>query len=173
MRADPVPHDFVAFQDSHCSITRADPNRINWPFRMNRLETKTRLIRVLPEDPICSTGLTLNLCRQFGEHFPELCSGVRGHNFSGSSFSVRPARCSANAWSASSASRSRDPAKSSSQRRSEASSSSKMRPSVSCSASGSFEASSNAFWSSFVIATSVREIYQKALFKSPSEKTRF
>src|SRR3989338_4380468 len=97
MRADPIPHDFVAFQDSYRSIIRADPNRIDWPRRMYGLETKTRLIRVLPEDSICATGLTLNLCRQFGEHFPELRSGVRDHNFSGSSFSVRPARCSVKA----------------------------------------------------------------------------
>ena len=46
---------------------------------------------------------------------------------------------------------------------------SKMRPSVSCSPSGSFEASSNAFWSSFVIVNLWREIYQKPLFKSPSK----
>src|SRR5262249_40592645 len=154
MRADPVPDDFVGFQDSHCSITRTDPNRINWPRRVNRLEPKTRLIRVLSKDSICSTRLTLNLCRQFGEHFSELCSGMRDHNLSGSSFSARPARCSANAWSARLASRSCDPAKRFSQRRSEASSSSKTRPSASCSTSGSFEASSNAFWSSFVISTS-------------------
>jgi hypothetical protein len=30
-----------------------------------------------------------------------------------------------------------------------------MRPSMSCSPSGSFEASSNAFWSSFVIRTNI------------------
>jgi hypothetical protein len=33
---------------------------------MDRLETNTRMIRILPEDAICATGLTLNLCRQFG-----------------------------------------------------------------------------------------------------------
>jgi hypothetical protein len=36
---------------------------------MNWLETKTRLIRILSEDSIGSTGLTLNLYAQFGEHF--------------------------------------------------------------------------------------------------------
>jgi len=61
------------------------------------LETETRMIRILPEDAICATGLTLNLCRQFGEHSPKLRSGMRDHNFFGSSFSVRPARCSAKA----------------------------------------------------------------------------
>jgi hypothetical protein len=167
MRADPIPHDFVTFQDSDCSITRADPSRINWPCRMNRLETKTRLVRVLSEDTICAAGLTLNVWRQFGKHLPELRSRMRYHNFSGSSFSVRPARCSANASSASSASRSCDPAKSSSHRRSEASSSSNMRPSVSCSPSGSFEASSNAFWSSFVITTVEKYIKNSLLNHLP------
>src|SRR5262249_45992626 len=131
---------------------RSEQNKLG-PCRMNRFETKARLIRVLPENSICSTGLTLNLCGQFGKHFPELRSGMRDHNLSGSSFSVRPARCSANAWSARSASRSCDPTKSFSQRRSEASSSSKTRPNASCSASESFDASSNAFWSSFVMST--------------------
>ena len=43
------------------------------------------------------TSLTLNLWRQFGKHFPERRSSMRCHSFSGSSFSVRPALCSANA----------------------------------------------------------------------------
>src|SRR5687767_14908281 len=43
MRADPIPHDFVAVQDSHRSIPSADPHRIDWPCRMDRLETKTRI----------------------------------------------------------------------------------------------------------------------------------
>jgi hypothetical protein len=49
------------------------------------------MIRVLPEGAICTAGLTLDFCRQFAEHFPELRSGMGDHNFSGSSFSVRPA----------------------------------------------------------------------------------
>jgi hypothetical protein len=43
---------------------------------MDWLETETRMIRILPDEAICPARLTLNLCRQFGEHFPELRSGV-------------------------------------------------------------------------------------------------
>jgi hypothetical protein len=43
---------------------------------MDGLETKAHMIRILPKDSICPTSLALNLCGQFGEHFPELRSGV-------------------------------------------------------------------------------------------------
>jgi hypothetical protein len=43
---------------------------------MDRLETKTPMIRILLEDAICTTGLTLNLRRQLGKHFPKLLSGM-------------------------------------------------------------------------------------------------
>ena len=76
MRSNPVPHDFVAFQDSDRSIAGADTNRVDWPCRMDRLETKTRMIRVLLEKLVGSAGLTLNLWRQFCECFSELRSGM-------------------------------------------------------------------------------------------------
>jgi hypothetical protein len=47
-----------------------------------------------------------------------------------------------------------------------------MRPSVSCSASGSFEASSNAFWSSFVIVTSGENYIKKPFPNHVSSSTR-
>src|SRR3990172_3844549 len=162
MRADPEPDDFVPFQDPYRSIVRADPNRVEWAAGMHRLKTETGMIRVLSEESVGAAGLTLNLGRQFGKGSPELRSGARDHSFSGSSSFVRPARCSANASSASWPSRSWDPAKSSSHRRSEASSSSNMRASASCSFSGSLDASSNAFFKSFVISTLGKEILSQS-----------
>jgi hypothetical protein len=41
---------------------------------MDKLEMKTRMMRILAEKPVCPAGLTLDLCRQFGEQFPELRS---------------------------------------------------------------------------------------------------
>ena len=67
MRADPVPHDFIPFQDSHRSIVLADPDRINWLYRMDGLETKTGMVRILAEDAIGAACLTLNLSRQAGK----------------------------------------------------------------------------------------------------------
>ena len=64
---------------------------------MNWLKTKTWMIRIISEGVVCTAGLTLDFYGQFGKHFPECRSSMRGHNFSGSSFSVRPVSCSVNA----------------------------------------------------------------------------
>lgn len=63
MRADPVPHDFIPFQDSHRPIVLADPDRIDWLCRMDRLETKIGMVRILAKDPISPARLTLNFTR--------------------------------------------------------------------------------------------------------------
>src|SRR5436853_4812027 len=63
---------FHRFQYSHRSIARVDSNGIDCPCRMDGLETKTRMIRILAEDSVCPASLTLNLGRQFGEQSPEL-----------------------------------------------------------------------------------------------------
>jgi hypothetical protein len=61
VRADPEPHDDIAFDDAECAMPEPDPCGVDWLDCVHALEAETSVLRVLLETPVRLTGATLNL----------------------------------------------------------------------------------------------------------------
>lgn len=92
VRADPGPYDFIPFQDSQRLVVVDDPNRIEWPRRMDGLEPKAWVVRIPAEDSIRPDALGVKSLSEGRRAVPPSCAlrnGVRDHNFAGLSL-LRP-----------------------------------------------------------------------------------
>ena len=63
VRADPEPHDDIAFEDAERAMSESHPCRIDGPGRVHGLEAQTSLLRVLLETAVGFTGPALNMSR--------------------------------------------------------------------------------------------------------------
>lgn len=61
------------------------------------LESQTRVMGILLEEPVCLAALLLDLIWKRSEQLTEAFGCMRLHKVSGSKTSLLPARCSANA----------------------------------------------------------------------------
>jgi hypothetical protein len=61
VRADPEPHDDIAFDDAECTMPESHPRSIDRPGRVHAFEAETSVLRILFETPIRFTGPTLNM----------------------------------------------------------------------------------------------------------------
>lgn len=142
VRADPEPHhDIAVFKKTNDAITSANASRVHGFGLVHTLEVKTRVVRVGGKDTVSNARLVAHLIRQRCVSLTERSCNLRLHSFSGSRGSVRPARYSCLASSASRASKSWERSNSSSHRRSDSSSASMNAANASCSSSGSFAVS--------------------------------
>jgi hypothetical protein len=62
--ADPEPDDLIALADTHRSIVTIDSDGKYRLHRMNLLKAQTRMMRVLPEQPVRHPSLALYRCGQ-------------------------------------------------------------------------------------------------------------
>jgi hypothetical protein len=63
MRVDPVPDDIVRFTNTHSAVANAYSDRIDGLGRVDLLEPQTGMIRIISEEPVCFSGLALDLNR--------------------------------------------------------------------------------------------------------------
>ena len=61
MRADPEPHDDIAFEDAERAMSKSHSCRIDGPGRVHGLEAQTSVLRVLLETAVGLTGPALNM----------------------------------------------------------------------------------------------------------------
>ena len=60
VRADPEPHDDVAFDDANCAMAESHPCSVDGPGRMHTLESETSVLWILLEEAVGFTGPALN-----------------------------------------------------------------------------------------------------------------
>src|SRR5262249_13861191 len=101
VRADPEPHDDIAFDDAERAMPKSDPGGINRSNCVHMLEAEASVLRVLLETTIGFTSPPLNVVWKPAISFAEAGCGPRNQSASGSRGSVRPARYSSRASSAS------------------------------------------------------------------------
>ncbi len=100
VRTDPEPRDFVAAMRADRTVTAADPGGVNWKRGMNPLEPKPRVRWIRQKAPVSLTRVILNWLRHPGKETAKTRGRAGFQSLSGSSSTVRPARCSAMASAA-------------------------------------------------------------------------
>jgi hypothetical protein len=68
---DPKPNDRFAVDNAYGAIISVNPDGVNRTGCVYGFKTKTRVMRILNERPICLSGLTLHAGWQLGQGFPE------------------------------------------------------------------------------------------------------
>lgn len=89
--ADPESEHDVALKSTYCAMTAGDPRRVDRFPIMNLLELQTWVTGVVAEQAIRLARVVLHIGRKCVERRPEARRRPRGHSFSGSSGTVRPA----------------------------------------------------------------------------------
>jgi hypothetical protein len=160
--SDPKPHDRVVLAEAQCTPVFANPHRVERLTSVNGLEVQARVAWIfLPQGERVTREL-LNFSRQRVKAVPELPARLRFHfpRRSKSNGVVLPARRSSKASSAQRASWSCVRANAASQRASSSMISNcsiRRVPRASCAFGGSFAASSNAFFSNFVMTNNIHK----------------
>lgn len=85
VRANPEPNDVITFTNTECAIAGADPGGANGPRGVDLLEPEAGVIRIVPENPIGFSGLTLDMLRELCKRPAERFSSVGVHKRFGSS----------------------------------------------------------------------------------------
>lgn len=101
MRANEEPQNNISPPSSDGPVVVRDPNRPEVRMRREFLESQAGMVRICREQLERGSGLLMDGRRQQGKVTAKVSARARGHNRSGSSSSLKPASCSAQALSAS------------------------------------------------------------------------